>query len=78
MVLQVIFEKNGEVHEIEVSKDVLLKDFLEGIQSAYGLASDYSQAEHIFVRTENPIGFLKGNKPLAAYGLRTASRIYIV
>lgn len=63
--------------DLEVSLDITANDFAVAINAAYDLGVDTSNIRNCYLKSENPIALLKGNKTLAEFGIRNGSVITI-
>ena len=61
--------------DIEVPLDISANDLVNGLNIAYKLGIDTSDIKNCYLKMENPIALLKGNKTLAEFGLRNGSII---
>ena len=59
--------------DIEVPLDISANDLVNGLNIAYKLGID--NIKNCYLKMENPIALLKGNKTLAEFGLRNGSII---
>ena len=55
--------------------DISANDLVNGLNIAYKLGIDTSDIKNCYLKMENPIALLKGNKTLAEFGLRNGSII---
>ena len=67
-------KKNFTV-DIEVPLEISANDLVIALNIAYDLGIDTSDIKNCYLKTENPIALLKGNKTLAEFGLRNGSVI---
>ena len=76
--LVVIFEnrKNGFRQDIEIPLYITANELIGSLNEAFGLGIDGKEMEHCFLRTENPITLIRGDKLMREYGLHTATTIY--
>lgn len=61
--------------DIEVPLDITATDLGIGLNAAYELEIDISDINNCFLKAENPIALLRGNKTLAQFGIRNGSVI---
>ena len=61
--------------DLEVPLDISANDLVNALNTAYELGIDTSDIKHCYLKAENPIALLKGNKTLAEFGLRNGSVI---
>ena len=61
--------------DLEVPLDISANDLVNALNTAYELGIDTSDIKNCYLKAENPIALLKGNKTLAEFGLRIGSVI---
>lgn len=61
--------------DLEVPLDISANELVVALNSAYELGIDTSDIKNCYLKTENPISLLRGNKTLAEFGLRNGSII---
>lgn len=61
--------------DIEIPTDITARELIIGLNEAYKLGIDITNVKECFLRCENPIALVKGNKLLSEFGLRTGSII---
>lgn len=61
--------------DLEVPLDISANDLVNALNTAYELGIDTSDIKNCYLKAENPIALLKGNKTLAEFGLRNGSII---
>lgn len=73
----IIFNNDGKNMsvDIEVPLDITATELVVGLNSAYKLNIDTSDMKSCYLKAENPIAFLKGNRTLAQYGIHNGSVI---
>lgn len=69
-----ITKRNFSV-DLEIPLDISANDLVIAINSAYDLGIDTSDVKNCYLKAENPIALLKGNKLLSDYGIRNATVI---
>jgi uncharacterized ubiquitin-like protein YukD len=69
-----IIKRNFTV-DLEVPLDISANDLVNALNTAYELNIDTSDIKNCYLKAENPIALLKGNKTLAEFGLRNGSVI---
>ena len=62
--------------DIEVPLNITARELVIGLNQAYNLGLDTSDAKVCFLRAENPIALLRGNKLISECGLHDGSIIY--
>lgn len=61
--------------DIEVPSDLTGEELLHALNQGFGLGLLQEELQRCFLKAENPIALLKGNRTLEEYGLRNGSRI---
>lgn len=61
--------------DLEVPLDISANDLVNALNTAYELGIDTSDIKNCYLKAENPIALLKGNKTLEEFGLRNGSVI---
>ena len=69
-----ILERKFSV-DIEIPVDITARELVIGLNAAYDLGIDTSDAKVCFLKAEKPIALLRGNKLISEYGLRNGSII---
>lgn len=69
-----ITKRNFSV-DLEIPLDISANDLVIALNSAYNLGIDTSDVKNCYLKAENPIALLKGNKLLSDYGIRNATVI---
>lgn len=69
-----IIKRNFTV-DLEVPLDISANDLVHALNTAYELGIDTSDIKKCYLKAENPIALLKGNKTLAEFGLHNGSVI---
>lgn len=64
-----IYRKDGtrETHDIEVPLDISVSDLVIGLNQAYQLDIDTENIKNCYLKAEDPIALLRGNKRLSDY-----------
>lgn len=68
-------KKRNFTVDLEVPLDISANDLVNALNTAYELGIDTSDIKNCYLKAENPIALLKGNKTLAEFGLRNGSVI---
>ena len=66
---------NTEV-DIETPLDITANEFVIAINAAYDLGIDITDIKQCYLKAENPIALLKGNRKLADFGVRNGTIVY--
>jgi yukD len=61
--------------DLEIPLSISANELVEALNTAYDLNIDVSDIKNCYLKSENPIALLKGNKTLAEFGLRDGSVI---
>lgn len=61
--------------DLEIPLNISANELVEALNTAYDLNIDVSDIKNCYLKSENPIALLKGNKTLAEFGLRDGSVI---
>lgn len=69
-----IVKKNVSV-DLEIPLNISANELVIALNSAYGLGIDITNIKNCYLKAENPIALLKGNKSLMEFGLRNGSVI---
>lgn len=68
--------QTNSVVDIEVPLDITANELVIGLNSAYDLGIDTTDIKKCYLKAENPIALLRGNKTLSQYGIRNGSIVY--
>lgn len=66
--------KNTEL-DLDIPLDISANDLVFALNSAYNLEIDVTDVTNCYLKAENPIVLLKGNKTLAEFGVRNGTVI---
>ena len=69
-----IHKRNFEV-DLEVPLDISANELVIGLNTAYDLGIDVSDVKNCYLKAENPVALLKGNKLLSEFGVRNGTVI---
>lgn len=67
--------KSGFSADVEVPLDITAMELVIGLNTAYGLEIDITDIKNCYLKAENPIALLRGNKTLSQYGIHNGSII---
>ncbi len=67
-------KKNLSV-DIEVPLDITATELVFGLNEAYNLGINMTNIKNCYLKAENPIALLRGNKTLAQYGVHNGTII---
>ena len=71
-----IFSFNGENKDIEVPNHITANELIMGLNNGYNLGINMSNPEESYLRAENPVALVKGEKTLEDLGLRNGTTIF--
>lgn len=69
-----IHKRKFEV-DLEVPLDISANELVSALNTAYDLGIDISDVKNCYLKAENPIALLKGNKLLSEFGVRNGTVI---
>lgn len=69
-----ITKRNIEV-DLEVPLYISANELVNALNTAYDLGIDVSDVKNCYLKAENPIALLKGNKLLSEFGVRNGTVI---
>lgn len=75
IIVVLFLHKINKKIDIEVPLDITANDLIIGLNKAFNLGIDTGQIMDCYLKTENPIALLKGNRTLRDYKLRNGSII---
>ncbi len=61
--------------DLEIPLHITANELVIALNSAYNLKIDTSNIKNCYLKSENPIALLRGNKLLSEYGIRNGSII---
>lgn len=67
--------KRNQSVDLEVPLFITANELVTALNTAYELNIDLSDIKNCYLKAENPIALLKGNKSLSEFGLRNGSII---
>lgn len=62
--------------DIETPLDITANEFVIAINSAYDLEIDITDIKQCYLKAENPIALLKGNRKLSDFGVHNGTIVY--
>lgn len=68
-------KKRNLTLDLEIPLNISANELVLALNTAYELDIDTSDIKNCYLKAENPIALLRGNKTLAEYGLRNGSVI---
>ena len=69
-----MYKRNIEV-DLEIPLDITANDLVNALNTAYELGIDTNDVKNCYLKIENPIALLKGNRLLSEYGVRNGTVI---
>lgn len=69
-----IHQRNLET-DLEIPLDITANDLVNALNTAYELGIDTSDMKNCYLKAENPIVLLKGNRLLSDFGIRNGTVI---
>ena len=70
--------REGKRTDVDLPLNITANEAIIGLNQAFGLGMDTSDLSRCFLRTENPIALLKGNRTLEEFGLRDGTVIHLI
>ena len=67
--------KRSVIADLEIPLDISANELVFALNMAYDLGIDTANIKDCYLKAENPIALLKGNKTLSEFGLRNGSVI---
>jgi len=67
--------KRNQRFDIELPVDITAKDLVIALNQAFNLGIDVDDITECYLKTENPITLLRGNKTLREYKIRNGTVI---
>ena len=67
--------KRNYVVDIEVPLNITANELVIGLNAAYDLGIDVTNLKECYLKTENPIALVKGNRLLSEFGMRNGTII---
>ena len=61
--------------DLEIPLNITANELVVALNTAYELGIDTGNIKNCYLKSENPIALLKGNKTLSEFGLRNGSVI---
>ena len=59
--------------DLEVPLEITANELVLALNTAYDLGIDTTDIKNCYLKSENPIALLRGNKPLKEFGIRNGS-----
>lgn len=74
-IIEFVIPKRNFTVDLEVPLYITANELVVALNSAYELEIDTSDINNCYLKAENPIALLRGNKTLAEFGIRNGSLI---
>lgn len=74
-IIVLMIPKKSIIADLEIPLDISANELVLALNMAYDLGIDTSNIKDCYLKAENPIALLKGNKTLSEFGLRNGSVI---
>lgn len=71
-----VIKNKGKTVNLEIPLQISANEFVSALNQAYDLQIDTSDIKNCYLKSENPIALLRGNKTLGEFGIRNGSVIY--
>lgn len=73
----VVFEiqQRKETHNIEMPLEITANELVHALNMAFDLKINEEDITQVYLKAENPIALIKGNRTLRELGLRDATRL---
>ena len=68
--------KQKVMMDLEIPLYITANELVAALNTAYNLQIDTADVKKCYLKAENPIALLKGNKTLKEFGIRNGTRIY--
>ncbi len=62
--------------DLEIPLNITANELVTALNDAYNLEIDVTDIKQCYLKAENPIALLKGNKTLLEFGVRNGTIIY--
>lgn len=62
-------------NDVEIPLNITANELVLALNSAYELGIDVTNARNCYLKSENPIALLRGNKLLSEFGIRNGTII---
>ena len=73
-----LVHNRNQAFDVEIPLNITANELVIGLNAAYDLGIDTTNAKNCYLTAENPIALLKGNRLLSEYGLRNGTVIHFV
>lgn len=75
----VILIKEGQSKgiDVEIPLNIAANELIYGLNRGFNLGINMDDPKECYLRVENPVALLTGEKMVKEYGIRNGSRIYV-
>ncbi len=70
-----IVNRNFQI-DLEIPLNISANELVTALNAAYELGIDTTDVKNCYLKAENPIALLKGNRMLSEFGVRNGTVIY--
>ncbi len=77
VVIILIIKEVGVEVDLEIPLNISANELFVALNEAYHLDKNTSDIKRCYLKAENPIALLKGDKLLSSYGIRNGTKIYM-
>jgi uncharacterized ubiquitin-like protein YukD len=77
VIVVLYLHKKRQKIDLELPLDITVNELIAGLNQAYNLGINQEDINQNYLKTENPIALIKGNKTLRECGMRNATVINI-
>lgn len=78
IVVLIINHRNGTEVDVEVPLDITANEFIVAVNESFDLKMDTDNLFRCYLRAENPIALIKGDKLIRDFGLYDGSIIHLI
>lgn len=75
-VIILMIHQRGVSIDLEVPLDITANNLILALNATYNLGIDTNNILNCYLKAENPIALVKGNKTLAEFGIRNGTIIH--
>ena len=76
-ILVVKMHKRNKSVDVKVPLNITANELVTGLNSAYDLGIDVAKVQNCYLKAENPIALLKGNRLLSEFGIHNGTVIHV-
>lgn len=70
-----LYKRNYQT-DLEIPLNVSANEFVAALNTAYDLGIDTTDVKNCYLKAENPIALIRGNKTLMEFGVRNGTVIH--